>query len=88
MNIALIFYVFKKIPLLAFGTPKAGDLYVIQQARDSLNFAKQRVLKMVQHLELLQGQRVVANASYATLSLAGGLLSLILIPVVIWSRKA
>ncbi|MCY9547186.1 MULTISPECIES: MFS transporter [Lysinibacillus] len=31
---------------------------------------------------------VVANASYATLSLAGGLLSLILIPVVIWSRKA
>ncbi|MFJ6266005.1 MFS transporter [Lysinibacillus xylanilyticus] len=31
---------------------------------------------------------VVVNASYATLSLAGGLLSLILIPVVIWSRKA
>lgn len=31
---------------------------------------------------------VVANASYATLSLTGGLLSLILIPVVIWSRKA
>lgn len=31
---------------------------------------------------------VVANASYATLSLAGGLLSLLLIPVVIWSRKA
>ena len=31
---------------------------------------------------------VVANASYATLSLAGGLLSLILIPVVIWSRKS
>lgn len=31
---------------------------------------------------------VVANASFATLSLAGGLLSLILIPVVIWSRKA
>lgn len=31
---------------------------------------------------------VVANASYATLSLVGGLLSLILIPVVIWSRKA
>jgi len=31
---------------------------------------------------------VVANASYATLSLAGGLLSLILIPVVIWSKKA
>ncbi|MFJ3387556.1 MFS transporter [Lysinibacillus sp. NPDC086135] len=30
---------------------------------------------------------VVANASYATLSLTGGLLSLILIPVVIWSRK-
>ncbi|MGA3602421.1 MFS transporter [Lysinibacillus agricola] len=31
---------------------------------------------------------VVANASYAILSLAGGLLSLLLIPVVIWSRKA
>ncbi|KOP78499.1 MFS transporter [Lysinibacillus sp. FJAT-14745] len=31
---------------------------------------------------------VVANASYATLSLTGGLLSLILIPVVIWSRRA
>lgn len=31
---------------------------------------------------------VVANTSYATLSLTGGLLSLILIPVVIWSRKA
>jgi len=31
---------------------------------------------------------VVANASYATLSLAGGLLSLLLIPVVIWSRRA
>lgn len=31
---------------------------------------------------------VVANASYAVLSLAGGLLSLLLIPVVIWSRKA
>ncbi|MGE7690233.1 MFS transporter [Lysinibacillus sp. NPDC097214] len=31
---------------------------------------------------------VVANASYAVLSLAGGLLSLILIPVVIWSRRA
>ncbi|MFJ7732887.1 MFS transporter [Lysinibacillus sp. NPDC097231] len=31
---------------------------------------------------------VVANASYAILSLAGGLLSLVLIPVVIWSRKA
>jgi MFS family permease len=30
---------------------------------------------------------VVANASYAILSLAGGLLSLLLIPVVIWSRK-
>jgi len=30
---------------------------------------------------------VVANASYAVLSLAGGLLSLLLIPVVIWSRK-
>ncbi|MFJ7919262.1 MFS transporter [Lysinibacillus fusiformis] len=31
---------------------------------------------------------VVANASYAALSLAGGLLSLLLIPVVIWSRRA
>jgi len=31
---------------------------------------------------------VVANASYAVLSLAGGLLSLVLIPVVIWSRRA
>ncbi|MEK5232272.1 MFS transporter [Lysinibacillus sp. FSL K6-0232] len=31
---------------------------------------------------------VVANSSYAALSLAGGLLSLLLIPVVIWSRKA
>ncbi|KOP83844.1 MFS transporter [Cytobacillus solani] len=31
---------------------------------------------------------VVANTSYATLSLSGGLLSLVLIPVVIWSRKA
>ncbi|WP_223556438.1 MULTISPECIES: MFS transporter [Lysinibacillus] len=31
---------------------------------------------------------VVANASYAVLSLAGGLLSLLLIPVVIWSRRA
>ncbi len=31
---------------------------------------------------------VVANASYAALSLAGGLLSLVLIPVVIWSRRA
>lgn len=31
---------------------------------------------------------LVANASYAILSLAGGLLSLILIPVVIWSRRA
>ncbi len=30
---------------------------------------------------------VVANTSYATLSLSGGLLSLILIPVVIWSRS-
>jgi len=29
---------------------------------------------------------IVANSSYATLSLAGGILSLILIPVVIWSR--
>ncbi len=31
---------------------------------------------------------VVANSSYAVLSLAGGLLSLLLIPVVIWSRRA
>jgi len=31
---------------------------------------------------------VLANASYAVLSIAGGLLSLVLIPVVIWSRKA
>ncbi|MFB7142725.1 MFS transporter [Gottfriedia sp. NPDC056225] len=31
---------------------------------------------------------VVANSSYATLSLAGGILSLVLIPVVIWSRKS
>ncbi|PTB82139.1 MFS transporter [Alloalcanivorax venustensis] len=31
---------------------------------------------------------VVANSSYAVLSLAGGLLSLVLIPVVIWSRRA
>ncbi|MFJ7726779.1 MFS transporter [Neobacillus sp. NPDC097160] len=30
---------------------------------------------------------VVAQTSYATLSLAGGILSLLLIPVVIWSRK-
>lgn len=30
---------------------------------------------------------VVANASYTILSLAGGLLSLLLIPVVIWSRR-
>jgi MFS family permease len=30
---------------------------------------------------------VVANTSYATLSLSGGILSLVLIPVVIWSRK-
>ncbi|SCW32978.1 Major Facilitator Superfamily protein [Paenibacillus tianmuensis] len=30
---------------------------------------------------------VVANSSYATLSLAGGILSLLLIPVVIWSRR-
>ncbi|MEH7400079.1 MFS transporter [Gottfriedia acidiceleris] len=29
---------------------------------------------------------IVANSNYATLSLAGGILSLILIPVVIWSR--
>lgn len=31
---------------------------------------------------------VVANSSYAVLSLAGGLLSFVLIPVVIWSRRA
>ncbi|PEJ46694.1 MFS transporter [Bacillus sp. AFS002410] len=31
---------------------------------------------------------VVANSSYATLALAGGILSLVLIPVVIWSRKS
>lgn len=30
---------------------------------------------------------VVANSNYATLALAGGLLSLLLIPVVIWSRR-
>jgi len=30
---------------------------------------------------------VVAQSSYATLSLAGGFLSLLLIPVVVWSRK-
>jgi len=30
---------------------------------------------------------VVASSSYATLSLAGGFLSLLLIPVVVWSRK-
>ncbi|MGM0834819.1 MAG: MFS transporter [Bacillota bacterium] len=30
---------------------------------------------------------VVAHSSYATLSLAGGFLSILLIPVVIWSRK-
>jgi MFS family permease len=30
---------------------------------------------------------VVANSSYATLSLAGGILSLLLIPVLIWSSK-
>lgn len=30
---------------------------------------------------------VVASSSYSTLSLAGGLLSLLLIPVVIWARK-
>lgn len=30
---------------------------------------------------------VVANSSYASLSLAGGALALLLIPVVIWSRK-
>lgn len=31
---------------------------------------------------------IVANSSYATLSLTGGLLSLLLIPVIIWYRKA
>lgn len=31
---------------------------------------------------------VVANASYATLSLSGGILSLILIPVIVWSFKS
>jgi predicted MFS family arabinose efflux permease len=30
---------------------------------------------------------VVANSSYAGLSIAGGILSLVLIPVVIWSQK-
>ncbi|WP_233147214.1 MFS transporter [Paenibacillus selenitireducens] len=30
---------------------------------------------------------VVANSSYATLSIAGGIISLLLIPVVVWSRK-
>ncbi|KQL50426.1 MFS transporter [Heyndrickxia shackletonii] len=30
---------------------------------------------------------VVANASYAALSLSGGLLSLLLLPIVIWSRR-
>ena len=30
---------------------------------------------------------VVANASYTALSLGGGLLSLLLIPIVIWSRR-
>lgn len=30
---------------------------------------------------------VVANSSYAMLSLAGGIMSLLLIPVVIWSRR-
>lgn len=30
---------------------------------------------------------VVANTSYATLSLSGGLLSLVLIPIIIWSRR-
>ena len=30
---------------------------------------------------------VVANSSYAALSLAGGVLAFMLIPVVIWSRK-
>ena len=31
---------------------------------------------------------VVANTSYATLSLSGGLLSLVLIPIIIWTRRA
>ena len=31
---------------------------------------------------------VVAATSYATLSLAGGFLSLLLLPVVVWSRRA
>lgn len=31
---------------------------------------------------------VVANTSYATLSLSGGILSLILIPVIVWSFKS
>ncbi len=31
---------------------------------------------------------IVANSSYATLSLTGGLLSLLLIPVIIWYRQA
>ena len=30
---------------------------------------------------------VVVNASYATLSLTGGLLALLLVPVAIWSRR-
>lgn len=30
---------------------------------------------------------VVANTSYATLSLSGGLLSLVLIPIIIWTRR-
>lgn len=30
---------------------------------------------------------VVANTSYATLSLSGGLLSLVLVPIIIWSRR-
>lgn len=30
---------------------------------------------------------IVANTSYATLSLSGGLLSLVLIPAIIWSRR-
>lgn len=30
---------------------------------------------------------VVANSSYAALSLAGGVLAFMLIPVVIWSQK-
>jgi hypothetical protein len=29
---------------------------------------------------------IVASSSYLTLSIAGGILSLLLIPVVIWSR--